>query len=64
MKDVGVSFSALVQELAALRQTAAQGLNLLKDEQDKLEDKIRRAQERHQTVTSLTDNKSIIGAVP
>uniref|UniRef100_A0A8C4HRJ3 Kinesin-like protein n=1 Tax=Dicentrarchus labrax TaxID=13489 RepID=A0A8C4HRJ3_DICLA len=49
MKEVGVFFSGLVQELAGLREAAVQGLSSLQTEHDKLEDEIRRAQERHQT---------------
>ncbi|XP_018516291.1 kinesin-like protein KIF11 isoform X2 [Lates calcarifer] len=49
MKEVGVFFSSLVQELAELRQAAMQGLNTLQAEHDKLENEIRQAQERHQT---------------
>lgn len=62
MKEVGVFFSSLVQELAGLRQAAMQGLNTLQAEHDKLENEIRQAQERHQTVrshlqhTMLTDS--------
>lgn len=50
MKEVGVFFSGLVQELAGLREAAVLGLSSLQAEHDKLEDEIRRAQERHQTV--------------
>lgn len=50
MKETGVFFSGLVQELAGLREAAVQGLSALQAEHDKLEDEIRRAQERHQTV--------------
>ena len=50
MKEVGVFFSGLVQELAALREAAVQGLSSLQAEHDRLEDEIRQAQERHQTV--------------
>lgn len=50
MKEVGVFFSGLVLELAGLREAAVKGLNSLQAEQDELEDKIRQAQERHQTV--------------
>ncbi|TMS04412.1 Kinesin-like protein KIF11 [Larimichthys crocea] len=49
MKEVGVFFSGLVQELAGLREAAVLGLSSLQAEHDKLEDEIRRAQERHQT---------------
>uniref|UniRef100_A0A671W7P3 Kinesin family member 11 n=1 Tax=Sparus aurata TaxID=8175 RepID=A0A671W7P3_SPAAU len=50
MKEVGVFFSGLVQELAGLREAAVKGLSSLQAEQDELEDKIRQAQERHHTV--------------
>ncbi|XP_041644620.1 kinesin-like protein KIF11 isoform X2 [Cheilinus undulatus] len=49
MKEVGVFFSSLVQELARLREASVQGLSALQTEHDKLEDEIRQAQERHQT---------------
>lgn len=50
MKEVGVFFSGLVQELAGLREAAVQDLHALQTEHDQLEDEIRRAQEKHQTV--------------
>lgn len=50
MKEMGAFFSNLVQELAGLREATVQGLSAQRAEQDKLEDEIRRAQERHQTV--------------
>lgn len=50
MKEVGVFFSGLVQELAGLREAAVKGLSSLQAEQGELEDKIRQAQERHHTV--------------
>ncbi|XP_056251671.1 kinesin-like protein KIF11 isoform X2 [Seriola aureovittata] len=49
MKEVGVFFSGLVQELGGLREAAVQRLSALQAEHDKLEDEIRQAQERHQT---------------
>uniref|UniRef100_UPI0037E83C87 kinesin-like protein KIF11 n=1 Tax=Semicossyphus pulcher TaxID=241346 RepID=UPI0037E83C87 len=49
MKEVGVFFSGLVQELARLREASVQNLSSLQTEHDKLEDEIRQAQERHQT---------------
>ncbi|XP_045921769.1 kinesin-like protein KIF11 [Micropterus dolomieu] len=49
MKETGAFFSNLVQELAGLREATVQGLSAQRAEQDKLEDEIRRAQERHQT---------------
>lgn len=50
MREVGVFFSSLVQELARLREATVQGLGSLQAEHAKLEDEIRRVQERHQTV--------------
>ncbi|XP_023259936.1 kinesin-like protein KIF11 [Seriola lalandi dorsalis] len=52
MKEVGVFFSGLVQELGGLREAAVQRLSALQAEHDKLEDEIRQAQERHQTLNS------------
>ncbi|KAM4591688.1 kinesin-like protein KIF11 isoform 2-T2 [Odontesthes bonariensis] len=49
MKEMGVSFSGLAQELASLRRAAVEGLSALQAENNKLGDEIRRAQERHQT---------------
>ncbi|KAM6996886.1 kinesin-like protein KIF11 isoform 4-T4 [Tautogolabrus adspersus] len=49
MKEMGVFFSGLVQELAGLREASVQGLSALQTQHDKLEDEIRQAQERHQT---------------
>ncbi|XP_069565424.1 kinesin-like protein KIF11 isoform X1 [Brachyistius frenatus] len=49
MKEVGVFFSGLVQQLAALRTAAVRGLSALQDDHDRLEDEIRRAQDRQQT---------------
>lgn len=43
-------FGGLVQELARLREAAVQGLGSLQAEHAKLEEEIRWAQERHQTV--------------
>eukprot|EP00064_Thunnus_orientalis_P022887 superscaffoldBa00008134_g23108 len=50
MKETGVFFSGLVRDLAGLREDTVQSLSSLQAEHDKLEDQIRRAQERHQTV--------------
>lgn len=50
MKEVGVAFSGLVQEVAALREAASRGLDSLQEEHGRLEENIRQAQERHQTV--------------
>lgn len=55
MKEVGVFFSGLVRQLAGLREEAVQGLSSLQAEHDKLEDEIRRAQDRHQTVRHDAD---------
>ena len=52
MKEMGVFFGGLFQELASLRQAAVQRLSALQAEHDKLEDNIRQAQERNQTVRS------------
>ncbi|XP_060896366.1 kinesin-like protein KIF11 isoform X1 [Labrus mixtus] len=49
MKEMGVFFSGLVQELAGLREASVQGLSALHTQHDKLEDEISQAQERHQT---------------
>ncbi|TDH01623.1 hypothetical protein EPR50_G00182270 [Perca flavescens] len=49
MKEVGVVFGGLVRELAGLREEAVRGLSSLQAEHGKLEDEIRRAQDRHQT---------------
>uniref|UniRef100_A0A3B4YM42 Kinesin-like protein n=1 Tax=Seriola lalandi dorsalis TaxID=1841481 RepID=A0A3B4YM42_SERLL len=43
MKEVGVFFSGLVQELGGLREAAVQRLSALQAEHDKLEDEIRQA---------------------
>ncbi|XP_030298726.1 kinesin-like protein KIF11 [Sparus aurata] len=65
MKEVGVFFSGLVQELAGLREAAVKGLSSLQAEQDELEDKIRQAQERHhtgmkQTIQCLQDQLNLL----
>lgn len=49
-----MSFGGLVQELAQLREAAVQGLSSLQTEHVELEEEIRRAQERHQTVGAET----------
>lgn len=60
MKEFGVFFSSLVQELADLREAAVQGLTALQAEHDKLADQIRQAQERHEMVgTDLWDTTVI-----
>lgn len=56
MKEVGVAFSDLIQELAALREVAKQGLDSLQAEHSRLEEEIRRAQERHQTVRAVNQD--------
>ncbi|XP_071393513.1 kinesin-like protein KIF11 isoform X1 [Centroberyx affinis] len=48
MKEIGVFFGGLVRDLAGLREAAVQDLDALQAEHDKLEDEIRRAEERHQ----------------
>ncbi|KAM9345205.1 kinesin-like protein KIF11 [Symphorus nematophorus] len=65
MKEVGVFFSSLVQELARLREAAVQGLSSLQAEHDRLEDEIRQAQERHrtgmkQTIQCLQDQLNLL----
>lgn len=50
MKETGVFLGSLVQNLAQLREAAVSGLKSLQAEQDKLEEEIRKAQERQQTV--------------
>ncbi|XP_034754345.1 kinesin-like protein KIF11 [Etheostoma cragini] len=48
MKEVGVVFGGLVRELAGLREETVRGLGSLQADHGKLEDEIRRAQDRHQ----------------
>lgn len=50
MRETGVFFGNLVQDLAQLREATVLGLQSLQAEQHKLEEEIRKAQERHQTV--------------
>lgn len=50
LKETGVFFGNLVQDLAQLREATVLGLQSLQAEQHKLEEEIRKAQERHQTV--------------
>lgn len=50
MKETGMFFGNLVQDLAQLREATVLGLQSLQAEQHKLEEEIRKAQERHQTV--------------
>lgn len=50
MKETGVFFGNLVQDLAQLREATVLGLQSLQAEQHKLEEEIRKAQKRHQTV--------------
>ncbi|XP_034041025.1 kinesin-like protein KIF11 [Thalassophryne amazonica] len=49
MKETGVFFSGLAQDLARLRKETLLGLSTLQAEHDKQADNIRRAQARHQT---------------
>ncbi|KAM7408248.1 hypothetical protein PAMA_002108 [Pampus argenteus] len=49
MKEMGVFFSSLVRDLAGLREATVHSLSSLQAEHDKLEDEIRRVQEKHQT---------------
>ncbi|XP_070772081.1 kinesin-like protein KIF11 [Enoplosus armatus] len=65
MKETGVFFGGLVQELAGLREAAAQDLNTQQAEHEKLEDEIRQAQERHragmkQTIQCLQDQLNLL----
>ncbi|XP_034537702.1 kinesin-like protein KIF11 [Notolabrus celidotus] len=65
MKEVGVFFSSLVQELAGLREASVQGLSALQTQHDSLEDEIRQAQERHQsgmkqTIQCLQDQLNLL----
>ncbi|XP_023182779.1 kinesin-like protein KIF11 isoform X1 [Xiphophorus maculatus] len=48
MKETGVFLSALVLDLAALRQDALTGLSALQEEQERLKQQIQWAQQRHQ----------------
>lgn len=50
MKETGVFLGSLVENLSQLREAAVLGLKSLQAEQDKLEEEIRKAQERQQTV--------------
>lgn len=52
MKETGEFFSGLVGDLAALREATVQDVNILLDQRDQLEEKIRKAQESNQQVTS------------
>lgn len=45
-----MAFSSLILEVAALRDAARRGLDSLQEEHSRLEENIRQAQERHQTV--------------
>ncbi|TNN73566.1 Kinesin-like protein KIF11 [Liparis tanakae] len=65
MKEVGVFFSGLVQDLAGLREEAGRSHSSLQAEHDKLEDGIREAQDRHQagmkqTMQFLQDQLSLL----
>ncbi|XP_047207186.1 kinesin-like protein KIF11 isoform X2 [Girardinichthys multiradiatus] len=65
MKEMGAFFSGLVQELVGLRQSTMHGLSALQAEQEKLEEEIRQAQERHQkgmkqTIQCLQDQLNLL----
>jgi len=63
MKEVGVFFSGLVQELAGLREEAVRSQRSLQAEHDKLEDGIREAQDRHQAVRAgLRDTRPTLSS--
>ncbi|KAM9726846.1 kinesin-like protein KIF11 isoform 2-T2 [Menidia menidia] len=51
---VGAALGGLMGELGAVRQAAALGLSALQEDQQRLEDQVRRAQERHQTSMKQT----------
>lgn len=51
MNGTGVLFGSLVHNLARLREESVLGLKSMQAEQEKLEEEIRSAQERHQMVT-------------
>lgn len=66
MKETGVFLSALVLDLAALRQDARTGLSALQEEQERLKQQIQRAQQRHQQVSrpgSIRTSRSPGGGV-
>ncbi|XP_051936738.1 kinesin-like protein KIF11 [Hippocampus zosterae] len=54
MKETGEFFSGLVGDLAALREAAVRDVNVLLDQRDQLEEKIRKAQENNQQRTKQT----------
>ncbi|KAM4730443.1 LOW QUALITY PROTEIN: kinesin-like protein KIF11 [Anableps anableps] len=65
MKEMGAFFGGLVQELAGLRHDARSGLSALQEEQERLEEQVRQAQERHQngmkrTIQCLQDQLSLV----
>ncbi|KAM3606880.1 uncharacterized protein V6R79_025065 [Siganus canaliculatus] len=67
MKEVGSFFGGLVQDLAGLREAAVQGLSSLQSDHDKLEEEMRRAQERQQTglkktIQSLQDQLQLLAS--
>lgn len=49
-------FSGLAGELAGLQETVMQGLSGLQAENDRMEDEIRQAQDRHQTVRAVNSD--------
>lgn len=53
MKETAAFFSGLVLELAAMRQSAVDGLSALQTEQEKLKEEIQRAQDKHQKVRRI-----------
>lgn len=64
MREVGVAFSSLVLEVAALREAARRGLDSLQEEHSRLEENIRQAQERHQTVRVHPSPASFVSLQP
>lgn len=64
MREVGVTFSSLVLEVAALREAARSGLDSLQEEHSRLEENIRQAQQRHQTVRGHLSSASFVSLQP
>ncbi|XP_038143374.1 kinesin-like protein KIF11 isoform X1 [Cyprinodon tularosa] len=65
MKETAAFFSGLVLELAAMRQSAVDGLSALQTEQEKLKEEIQRAQDKHQkgmkqTIQCLQDQLNLL----
>lgn len=52
-KETSVFMGELVQELTELRESTVQKLNALQSQQEALQEQIRRAEDDHQTVSSL-----------